>query len=95
MDAPLLETVGLRPHVVSLLRGNWSPWGAPQLPTWLREVWPAPIGGWTAGMVQALRADYVLEFAGQRSDATAAHQRSLEQAALSQLAWAVLGCPPQ
>eukprot|EP00969_Alexandrium_andersonii_P041339 1811886-Alexandrium_andersonii.AAC.1 len=43
VDAPFLEAVGLRPQAVDLLWGSWCPWGAPQLPAWLREAWPSPI----------------------------------------------------
>eukprot|EP00969_Alexandrium_andersonii_P223528 9872715-Alexandrium_andersonii.AAC.1 len=59
------------------------------------EVWPSAISGWSAGMIQGLRADYALEFVSQRSEATEAHQHSLELGALSQLAWVVLLCPAQ
>eukprot|EP00969_Alexandrium_andersonii_P189059 8353539-Alexandrium_andersonii.AAC.1 len=59
------------------------------------EAWPAPIFGWEAGVIQGLRADYMMELAGRRSGAGEVHRGPLELGVLSQLAWAALPRPVQ
>eukprot|EP00969_Alexandrium_andersonii_P127109 5618233-Alexandrium_andersonii.AAC.1 len=59
------------------------------------EAWPAPIVGWEVGVVQGLRADYMLEVIGRRAGTFEAHPGPTERGVLSQLAWATLLCPVQ
>eukprot|EP00969_Alexandrium_andersonii_P280370 12395252-Alexandrium_andersonii.AAC.1 len=94
MDGPFLEAIGLRPLVVGLLWGTWTPWGAPQLPEWLLAAWPTTVTGWEAGVVQALRADCALEGAGRLGATPGGTLGPAGVGALSRLAWAALLCPP-